>query len=134
MADFIGTTNLLRGHGRMPTAASRLDSGERRCRAPHDGGLPGGRDVEISIRPESIEPRAGATPRAPSGAQVEQAAYLGNTVSVPRPHGAAGCAITVLAPKAGIRLPVGSDVAVTWPAADALVLGRARPDARRRPR
>ena len=31
--------------------------------------------------------------------------------------------MSVLAPKTGIRLPVGSDVAITWPAADALVLG-----------
>ena len=36
---------------------------------------------------------------------------------------AAGSTLTVLAPKTGIRLPVGSDVAVTWPPSEALVLG-----------
>ena len=35
-----------------------------------------------------------------------------------------GTGLTVLAPKTGVRLPVGSDVAVAWDAADALVLGR----------
>ena len=56
-------------------------------------------------------------------ARVEQAAYLGTNVSyLVRTPGGTG--LTVLAPKAGLRLPVGSDVAVAWDAADALVLGR----------
>ena len=35
----------------------------------------------------------------------------------------AACNVTVLSPKSGIRLPAGSEVAITWPAGDALVLG-----------
>jgi hypothetical protein len=37
--------------------------------------------------------------------------------------------MTVLTPKTGIRLPVGSDVAVTWSPSEALVLGRGLLDA-----
>ena len=56
-------------------------------------------------------------------ARVEQAAYLGTNVSY-QLRTTGGTGLTVLAPKTGIRLPVGSDVAVAWDAADALVLGR----------
>ena len=53
---------------------------------------------------------------------MDQAAYLGNTVSY-QVRTAGGIAITVLAPKTGERLPAGSDVGISWAAADALVLG-----------
>ena len=46
-------------------------------------------------------------------AVVEQAAYLGNTVSyLVRTSGGTG--LTVLTPKAGARLPVDSEIAVAW--------------------
>ncbi len=61
---------------------------------------------------------------------MEQAAYLGTTISY-QVRTTGGLALTVLAPKTGIRLPVGSEVAVAWPPSEALVLGRG-PGARRR--
>ena len=83
-------------------------------RAAHDGLGPGA-EVEISIRPESIElvpaDAAGRHPRA----QVEQAAYLGTNLSY-QVRTAGGLVLSVLAPKTGPRLPVGSEVAVTWSA------------------
>ena len=118
VADFIGTTNLLRG--RVESDGSvRLSSGEI---APcvHDR-MATGSEIELSIRPESIS----LVPRDAHGAirgRVSQAAYLGNIVSYQvRTDG--GLDLTVLSPKTGIRLPAGSDIAITWPAADALVLG-----------
>ena len=86
----------------------------------HDG-LATGTEVEISVRPEAIA----LVPRETQGAiraTVEQAAYLGTTISY-QLRTAGGLALTVLAPKTGIRLPVGSDVAVTWPPSEALILG-----------
>jgi spermidine/putrescine transport system ATP-binding protein len=118
VADFIGTTNLLRGEvtgdGRV-----RLSSGEVAPCA--HAGLAAGTAIELSIRPESIT----LVPAEAEGAirsTVDQAAYLGNTVSY-QIHTAGGIAVTVLAPKSGIRLPAGSDVGITWSATDALVLG-----------
>jgi spermidine/putrescine transport system ATP-binding protein len=118
VADFIGSTNLLSGRieadGRV-----RLTTGEL-ARATHDG-LAAGTDVEISIRPEAIA----LVPAAADGAiaaTVEQAAYLGTTISY-QLRTAGGLAMTVLSPKAGARIPVGSDVAVTWSPSDALILG-----------
>ena len=77
VADFIGSTNLLRGRieadGRV-----RLTSGEI-ARVAHDG-LATGTEVEISVRPEAIA----LVPAAAAGAiraTVEQAAYLGTTIS-----------------------------------------------------
>jgi hypothetical protein len=54
--------------------------------------------------------------------RVDQAAYLGNIVSYQVVTNG-GLNFTVLSPKSGIRLPAGSEVAITWPATDALVLG-----------
>ena len=119
VADFIGTTNLL--HGTVqPDASVRLATGEV---APvvHNG-LAAGSEVELSVRPESI----GLVPASAVGAipaTVEQAAYLGTTISY-QVRTAGGLALTVLAPKTGLRLPVGSEVAVTWSPSEALVLGR----------
>jgi ABC-type Fe3+/spermidine/putrescine transport system ATPase subunit len=118
VADFIGTTNLLRGQIERDGSV-RLSSGEL-TRVAHDG-LPPGTTLELSVRPESIE----LVPADADGAiraRVEQAAYLGTTVSY-QVRTAGGLALTVLAPKTGTRLPVGSDVAVAWSPAEALVLG-----------
>jgi spermidine/putrescine transport system ATP-binding protein len=118
VADFIGSTNLLRGtvetDGRI-----RLSSGDV-ATAAHDG-MAAGTEVEISVRPEAIA----IVPAGAEGAiraTVEQVAYLGSTISY-RLRTAGGLALTVIAPKAGIRLPVGSDVAVLWSPSEALVLG-----------
>ena len=118
VADFIGSTNLLRGRiesdGRL-----RLSSGEI-ARVAHDG-MTAGTEIEISVRPESIT-------LVPVGAQeairakVEQAGYLGTTISY-QLRTAGGLTLTVLSPKTGPRLPVGSDVAVQWAPSEALVLG-----------
>ena len=119
VADFIGSTNLLNGQvegdGRV-----RLSSGEL-VPVTHDG-LPRGTVIEISIRPEAID----IVPASADGALqavVEQSAYLGSTISY-RLRTAGGLGLTVLTPKAGLRFPVGSDVAVAWPPSEALVLGR----------
>jgi spermidine/putrescine transport system ATP-binding protein len=117
VADFIGTTNLLRGRveadGRV-----RLTSGEFAPCA--EAGMSPGADVELSVRPESISLLPADAEGAIRG-RVDQAAYLGNIVSY-QVLTAGGLTVTVLAPKTGVRLPAGSDVAITWPAADALVL------------
>ena len=80
--------------------------------------------MELSIRPESVELRpsngTGYSPR-PISATVEQVAYLGGSVQY-HVRSSGGLAITALAPKTGLRLPVGSAVDVTWPPAEALVL------------
>ena len=119
VADFIGTTNLF--HGVVePDGTILLSSGERASVA-HDG-IATGTAVEVSVRPESIE----LVPPEAIGAirgSVEQAAYLGTNVTY-QVRTAGGLTLSVLASKSGIRLPVGSDVAVTWPASEALVLGR----------
>ena len=102
-------------------------TGRARAVVAH-GALGGRRAVEVSIRPESIElASAGTARRRPLiRGQVEQVAYLGGNVSVPSSARRADWSITVLAPKTGPRLPVGSDVAVAWAPSEALVLG-ARP-------
>ena len=123
VADFIGSTNLMRGQvesaGRV-----RLASGE--IVPVDDGGLSIGTDVEISVRPEAIALVSTSAVGAIE-AVVEQAAYLGSTISY-RIRTAGGLDLTVLSPKAGIRFPVGSDVAVTWSPSEALILGRGRPE------
>ncbi len=129
VADFIGTTNLLSGaieSNDADTAIVRLDGGDRCVVAGPD--LQPGRTVEVSIRPESIvlRPSNGTAPggHEPLRAQVEQVAYLGGSVQYQvRTRG--GLAITVLAPKAGQRHPVGTDVDIVWPPAEALVLDAA---------
>ena len=108
VADFIGTTNLLRGtveaDGRV-----RLESGDV-VRIAHDG-IPTGQAIEVSLRPESID----LVPAEAEGAlpgTVDQAAYLGTTMSY-QVRTAGGLILSVLATKSGVRLPVGSAVAVT---------------------
>jgi spermidine/putrescine transport system ATP-binding protein len=129
VADFIGTTNLLSGSVESAdggTAIVRLQGGDICLVAGPD--LRAGRTVELSIRPESIvlRPSNGTAHhgREPLRAQVEQVAYLGGSVQYQvRTRG--GLAITVLAPKTGERHPVGSDVDIVWPPAEALVLDAA---------
>jgi ABC-type Fe3+/spermidine/putrescine transport system ATPase subunit len=116
VADFIGTTNLL--HGLVADDGTvRLTSGEP---APcvHAGLAPGS-EVDLSVRPESIRLVEGDG--AGLRGKVELAAYLGTTVSYQVRTGG-GLALTVLAPKNDARLTPGTDVVVTWPAAEALVL------------
>ena len=119
VADFIGTTNLLRATIDTDGRA-RLETGE--VASVDAAGYPSTTSIEISIRPECIRLLPAAAEDA-IAARVEQAAYLGNTVSY-LVRTAGGTRLTILAPKAGLRLPVGSDVAVAWDAADALVLGK----------
>ena len=118
VADFIGTTNLLRGtieaDGRL-----RLPSGEL-VRVAHDG-IPAGTAIEASLRPESIDLVPADAIDALRGV-IDQAAYLGTAMSY-QVRTAGGLVLSVLAAKTGVRLPVGSDVAVSWAASDALVLG-----------
>jgi spermidine/putrescine transport system ATP-binding protein len=118
VADFIGTTNLLRGVVEASQTV-RLSSGEVvPCGV---AGLAAGTDIEMSVRPEAVA-LLPADAEGAVRARVDQAAYLGNTVSY-QVVTAGGLTVSVLTPKSGIRLPVGSEVAITWPAADALVLG-----------
>jgi spermidine/putrescine transport system ATP-binding protein len=84
-------------------------------------GLAAGQPVELCVRPEAI------TLRPPSGkggiaGQIEQAAFLGTTIQY-LVRTAGGEPLTVLAPKAGGRLPVGADVALSWSPDEARVLG-----------
>ncbi|HYH93965.1 MAG TPA: ABC transporter ATP-binding protein [Candidatus Saccharimonadales bacterium] len=122
VADFIGTTNLLRGVVE-PDGQVRLSSGEA-TRVAHDG-LGTGAEVELSVRPEAID----LVPPEAIGAlrgRVEQVAYLGNSVSY-QVRTSGGLILSVLASKTGPRLPVDSDVAVAWPTSEALVLGGGMP-------
>ena len=124
MADFIGTTNLLSGVV-ADAGCVVLKTGER-VPAAVDGHAPGAA-VELGVRPESIA----LLPALADGAlpaRVEQAAYLGTSVSyLVRTTG--GTALSVLVPKTGARLPVGADVSVSWDPADALLLGGSPPAA-----
>jgi spermidine/putrescine transport system ATP-binding protein len=127
VADFIGTTNLLRGavesiDPATGTAFVRLGSGDGCVIAAADAVV--GRSVELSVRPEAVElrPSNGTTySPAPIAATIEQVAYLGGNVQY-IVRSAGGLSITALASKAGDRLPVGGAVNVTWSAGDALVL------------
>jgi spermidine/putrescine transport system ATP-binding protein len=125
VADFIGTTNLLTGTVESVDgehAFVRLASRETCVVGRSD--LVVGRSVEVSIRPESVElhPSNGSLQSPlPIAATVEQVAYLGGSVQY-HVRSSGGLTITALAPKAGLRFPVGSAVDVTWPPAEALVL------------
>ena len=127
VADFIGTTNLMTGTVsavESGEAVLRLDSGDA-CRVVSEG-LAVGRRVELSVRPEAV----GLVPVGSHGAipaTVDQVAYLGTAVQY-RVRTAGGLAISALVPKTGPRLPVGSEVALSWAADDALVLA-GRPEA-----
>ncbi|HET7829695.1 MAG TPA: ABC transporter ATP-binding protein [Candidatus Limnocylindrales bacterium] len=118
VADFMGTTNLLRGA--VEGDRVRLRSGEL-VTAPV-AGLEDGAAVELSVRPEAVSFTTAGSPGAVP-ACVEQAAYLGTSLSyLVRTPG--GLGLSVLVPKTAARLPVGSDVAVTWAPESALVVGR----------
>jgi spermidine/putrescine transport system ATP-binding protein len=131
VADFIGTTNLLTGSvesadGVAGTAHVRLEGGDACVVA--GAGLTVGRLVELSVRPESVFIKA-ANGRSPDGPDpirgtVEQVAYLGGNVQY-LVRTAGGLSITALAPKSGLRIPVGGAVDVTWSPGDALVLAAA---------
>jgi spermidine/putrescine transport system ATP-binding protein len=121
VADFIGTTNLLDGTVEGDGAV-RLTSGE--IAWAETAGRPNGSTVEICLRPESIRLVDLDAPGA-LAAKVDQAAYLGTNVSY-QVRTAGGLMLSVLAPKTGVRLPVGSDVAVSWSTAEALVLDERR--------
>jgi spermidine/putrescine transport system ATP-binding protein len=118
VADFIGTTNLLNGTIEGEGAV-RLTTGEL-ARAS-TAGRPIGEAVELCLRPEAISLVEPDMPGA-IAATVDQAAYLGTSVSY-QVRTAGGLILSVMAPKTGTRLPVGSEVAVSWPPAEALVLG-----------
>ena len=128
VADFIGTTNLLRGvvEGlEADTAVIRLDSGDR-CRiGPIDRSR--GESIDLSLRPEAIriERRNGqvhADPLDRLGGTVEQVAYLGAAVQYQVRTGG-GLTMSVLAGKNGSRFARGDDVELAWSPAEALVLG-----------
>jgi spermidine/putrescine transport system ATP-binding protein len=118
VADFMGTTNLL--HGTVEGGSLRLETGE--LVALPSGGRAPGSVVDVSIRPESM--RLDGAPATGTGLAgcVEQAAYLGTTRSyLVRTQG--GLGLTVLVARDGPRLPVGSEVVVSWNPDAALVLG-----------
>lgn len=133
VADFIGTTNLLRGAVAEidgETALIRLDSGDA-CRIARDG-MHAGDALELSVRPEAIV-LGGPTDRSTDGAHrpepaaprldgtVDQVAFLGASVQyIVRTRG--GLLITAVTPKSGPRRPVGDQVTVSWPLEEALVL------------
>ncbi len=122
VADFIGTTNLLDG------VVDRRDAGITLVRLTGGdlvgtsmNGLAPGAPVELCVRPEAItlvEPGAAGS----IAGRVEQAAFLGTTIQYQVRTGG-GQALTVLAPKTGSRLPVGTDVALSWSPSEARVLG-----------
>ena len=127
VADFIGTTNLLPGSVESTaggTAIVRLDGGDT-CAVAGAGPArrPDGRARRSD--PESIvlkRSNGRARRRANRcGPRSSRSPISGATVQYQvRTRG--GLAITVLAPKTGERHPVGSDVDIVWPPAEALVL------------
>ena len=123
VADFIGSTNMLRGRVELDGRV-RLSSGDV-APVAHDG-LATGTEVEISVRPEVISFVQPGVDDA-IAVTVDQAAYLGSTISY-QLRTAGGLTLTVLSSKTGARLPVGSDVAVTWSPSEALVLGHGPAD------
>ena len=128
VADFIGTTNLLRGTVEAladDAAILRLESGDR-CRIGRLGRLPG-QTVDVSLRPEAI--RIEAAIRSGSGdadgrisATIEQVAYLGSAVRYEVRTGG-GQAMSVLAGKIESRFRPGDAVDLLWSPPAALVLG-----------
>jgi len=129
VADFIGTTNLL--HGTVEALESgaatvRLDSGDL-CRIGRAGRRVG-EIVDVSVRPESVGvQRTNGEARGDDvRATIQQSAYLGAAVQY-QLRTTGGVAITALAPKSATRLETGQVVTVTWPVAEALVLGAGSP-------
>ena len=93
VADFIGSTNLLRG-SIEPDGRLRLTTGELSAVA-HDG-LAAGTDVEVSVRPESIAfaPTDGADATAFSKASSRSSFWLVRPI----------CTITVMPSPSASRL------------------------------
>jgi spermidine/putrescine transport system ATP-binding protein len=127
VADFIGTTNLLRGLIEEMTggdAIVRLHSGER-CRVAAPPAARG-QSIDLSLRPEAIriERRNGRVHDPLDGlpATVEQVAYLGSAVQY-RVRTAGGMSMSVLTPKHGARFARGDEVELAFAPSDALVLG-----------
>jgi len=124
VADFMGTTNLLRGRVEAladGTASIRLDGGDA-CRARADG-LTVGDAIEISVRPEAVsigDPGSGGP--AAIGGRVEQSAYLGASVQY-QIRSQSGALFSAVTPKTGRRYVAGDDVEIGWTADDALVVG-----------
>jgi spermidine/putrescine transport system ATP-binding protein len=125
VADFMGTTNLLKGSVESidgTVALIRLDGGDAGRTLVVDGTAVG-EALEISIRPESLsidDPSKGA-PDAIQG-RVEQSAYLGANVQY-QVRSQGGALLSVVTPKSGRRFVAGDDVEVGWAAHDALVVG-----------
>jgi spermidine/putrescine transport system ATP-binding protein len=125
VADFMGTTNLLKGSVESidgTVATVRLDGGDA-CRTALVDGLAAGDAVEISVRPEAIV--IGSPGNAGAGAiegRIEQSAYLGASVQY-QVRSQGGALLSVITPKSGRRFVAGDDVEVQWSADDALVVG-----------
>ena len=115
VADFIGTTNLLRGaverraaRGPPRRRASRAASRTTACAA-------GTRGRASACGPSRSRPGAGGSADGRRSAATRRAGRLPRERPSPiKSAPAGGLGLTVLAPKTGARLPVGSDVAVTW--------------------
>ncbi len=125
VADFMGTTNLLRGSVETVDAgvlAVRLDGGDA-CRAAAAVGIGPGASIEISVRPETVTigPPGSGGPAAIQG-RIEQSAYLGAGVQY-QVRSQGGSLVSVIAPKSGRRFVAGDDVEIDWSPHDALVVG-----------
>jgi spermidine/putrescine transport system ATP-binding protein len=125
VADFMGTTNLLKGTVETldgVVAAIRLTGGDA-CRAALATVLAPGDAIEISVRPEAVslrEPGLGG-PDMIEG-RVEQSAYMGSSVQYHiRTQG--GALVSAHAPRSDRRFVAGDDVEISWSPQDALVLG-----------
>ena len=113
VADFIGTTNLLHGVDRAPTGrVAPRRSGDVVPGSAHDG-VAAGRRRRDQRPPGVDQPASRPTPRAPSAARSSRPPISGPACQY-QVRTAGGLSVTVLAPKTGIRLPVGSEVAVAW--------------------
>jgi spermidine/putrescine transport system ATP-binding protein len=134
VADFMGTTNLLKGRVESvdgSIASIRLDGGDA-CRAVLVESVAAGDAIEISIRPESLsiaEPGQGG-PGSIEG-RIEQSAYLGASVQY-QVRSQGGALLSVVTPKTGRRFVATDDVEVGWSPHDALVVG-AHPPAQENP-
>jgi spermidine/putrescine transport system ATP-binding protein len=124
VADFMGTTNLLKGSVETidgSVATVRLEGGDR-CRAATVEGLGVGVPIEISVRPEAVS--IGGRGAGGSGSiegRVEQSAYLGANVQY-QVRSQGGVLLSVIAPKSGPRFVAGDDVEVGWSPGEALVV------------
>jgi spermidine/putrescine transport system ATP-binding protein len=138
VAGFIGTTNLLAGTVLSVAggdAVLELEAGGR-C-VVGAGGLAPGAAVEIAVRPEALEltprpgPEAGPGHPPPAtaggnagswlGGTIEQAAYLGTSISYQvRTDG--GQLVVATVPRTQGRIATGTPIDVRWRSEDALVL------------